>query len=316
MMDYTHYKQIEQEADRFYYQKRYDEVLRLMGYAGARFPEQLFYSTWYKVHIYALTGEHDKCIATLQDLIQRGWGCPLHDDIFDPLRADSRFQALGEENDRLHAQAVASAKMEYAVHLPMDYTPGRLYPLFIVLHADGLEGNIEYQRWHWEPDVMTSRDLIAVYVQSSQVAFPGHFRWLGNYQIARRDILACYDQVVEQYAIDPTNIFMGGYSGGAIMSLEIAMADVLPVKGIVGLCPEERPESFTRENVERATRQGMKGVFMEGEIKMPVAEEQAMLDVFQAVGFPYQFYVNRGIGHVFPRDFREKLGQAIAFVMS
>ena len=143
-MDYTHYKQIEQEADSFYYQKRYDEVLRLMDYAGARFPEQLFYSTWYKVLIYALTDEHDKCIAALQGLIQRGWGCPLSDDIFDLLRADPRFQALGEENDRLHARAVASAKMEYAVHLPADYSPGRRYPLFIVLHADGLEGNIEY----------------------------------------------------------------------------------------------------------------------------------------------------------------------------
>ena len=55
---------------------------------------------------------------------------------------------------------------------------------------------------------------------------------------------------------------------------------------------------------------------MEGEIKMPMADEQAMVELFQAVGFPYQFYVNQGIGHVFPWDFREKLGQAIAFVMS
>jgi hypothetical protein len=60
----------------------------------------------------------------------------------------------------------------------------------------------------------------------------------------------------------------------------------------------------------------MKGVFMEGELELPVDEEQTMLDVFQTVGFPYQFYVNPGIGHAFPRDFGDKLGQAIAFVMS
>ncbi len=314
-MDYSHYKQLDQEADGFFYQKRYDEVLRLMDYAETRFPEQLFYSTWYKAYVYLLMGDHDRCIAALQSMIQRGWCCPLDDDMFDPLRADPRFQALDEENKRLLAQAPASAKMEYAVHLPTDYSPGRRYPLFIVLHGDGLGGNIEYQRWYWEPGVMTGRGLIAVYIQSSQVAFPGHFLWLRDYQIAKRDILDCYHQVTAQYAVDPANIILGGYSGGAIMSLEIAMADVLPVKGIIGLCPELRPTSFTRENVERAARRGMKGVFMEGEIKWPMPEEQAMLDVFQAVGFPYQFHVNPGIGHVFPRDFSDKLDQAITFVM-
>jgi predicted esterase len=147
-------------------------------------------------------------------------------------------------------------------------------------------------------------------------SIPGHFRWLGDYQIAKRDILACYHQVTTQYAVDPANILLGSYSGGAIMSLEIALADVLPAKGVIGLCPELRPESFTQENVERAAQRGMKGVFMEGEIMWPMPEEQAMLDLFQAVGFPYQFHVNPGIGHVFPRDFREKLDQAINFVMS
>ena len=315
-MDYSHYKQLDQEADGFFYQKKYDEVLRLMDYAETRFPEQLFYSILYKAYVYVLTGDHDKCIAALQGLIQQGWYCPLDDDHFEPLWADPRFQALGEGNDRLLAQAPASAKMEYAVHLPTDYSPGRCYPLFIVLHGDGLGGNIEYQRWYWEPDTMTSRGLIAVYVQSSQVAFPGHFRWLEDYQIAKRDIQDCYNQVTAQYAVDPANIILGGFSGGAIMSVEIAMADVLPVKGIVGLCPELRPKSFTRENVERAVGRGMKGVFMEGQIMWPMPEEQAMLDVFQTVRFPYQFYINQGVGHVFPQDFGEKLGQAIAFVMS
>ena len=141
-----------------------------------------------------------------------------------------------------------------------------------------------------------------------------HYRQID--QIAKRDILDCYNQVTAQYAVDPANILMGGYSGGAIMSLESALADVLPVKGFVGLCPELRPESFTRENVERATRRGMKGVFLEGEIKWPMPEEQAMLAVFESVGLPYQFHINPGIGHVFPLDFREKLDQAITFVMS
>jgi predicted esterase len=34
------------------------------------------------------------------------------------------------------------------------------------------------------------------------------------------------------------NIIIGGFSGGAIVSLEITMANVLPVMGFVGLCLE------------------------------------------------------------------------------
>ncbi len=315
-MNYTHYKQIDQEADGLYSQKRYDEVLRLMDYAETRFPEQLFYTIWYKAHIYALTGNHEKCINAIEDLIGRGLGCPLYWKMLEPLKTYPRFQKLCEENDRLHAQAQKSAKMEYAVYLPKGYTPTNRYPLFVVLHGDGVGGNLEYQRWYWEPNTMTDGGLIAVYVQSSQVACPGHFRWLEDCQIAKRDILDCYTQVSAQYAVDPARVIIGGFSGGAVMSVEIAMTNVLPVKGFIGLCPELRPESCTQENVERVARRGVKGVFMEGELEMPVADEQAMLDVFQAVGLPCQFYVNQGIGHAFPRDFSEKLGQAIAFVMS
>jgi predicted esterase len=42
-------------------------------------------------------------------------------------------------------------------------------------------------------------------------------------------------------------IIIGGFSGGAIMSLEITMANVLPVKGFVGLCLELKPLSILHQ---------------------------------------------------------------------
>ncbi len=314
-MEYTHYWQIDIEADRLYAEERYNEALKLLDHASQQFPENLFDIVWYKACIYNQVQDDQECLNAIELLVNRGFTCPLDWEWFDPLRENARFRRLAEENQRLLAKARQNTKMEYQVYLPEGYAKDQKYPLFLALHGDGGGGNIEDFSRRWKPDGILEQGFIVAYIQSSQLLYTNNFGWLPDYSIARRDVRDCYDRVCAEYAIDQDTVIIGGYSGGAIMSLEITMADVLPIKGFVSLCPELKPESFTRENVERATKRGAKGIFMEGETMMPVPDEQEMLQVFQEVGFPHQFYVNKGIGHSFPQDLGEKLEQAITYIV-
>ncbi len=93
------------------------------------------------------------------------------------------------------------------------------------------------------------------------------------------------------------------------------MADLFPVKGFIGLCAIRKPESFTRESVERAIQRGVKGVMLHGELE-EAPEEREMERIFKETGFPYRLVTNRGIAHDFPRNFPRKLADAINYVLS
>jgi len=311
-MEYTHYKEIRAAYIKLWYQKKYSQISALIDYAMERFPEYYDYAAYDRLDLQIETEDYQGGLDTIENIHRRGYACPPY--LLDQLKTFSQYQKMQDENDRLIAQARVKATMKYDVHLPAGYTDQDRYPLFLVLHGDGPGGNNEYQSWYWEPHVMLNHSIIAVYVQSSQVYSPGHFAWLDDYSIAKKDIKNCYDQISAQYSIDPANIYMGGYSGGAIMATEVVLANDLPIKGWVALCPEDKPPAFTRANLLEAMKRGVKGVFMEGELKALLPDEQEMVDMFQEIGFPYELYINEGIGHSFPDDFGEKLDMAISFI--
>ena len=161
----------------------------------------------------------------------------------------------------------------------------------------------------------TRRGFIAVYAQSSQRVSASGYVWLNDYAVARKDIRDCYEQVISQYPVDLEKVLIGGFSGGAITSLDITLAEVLPVRGFVALCPSLKPHAFTKENVLKAVQRRVRGVFLEGEHSLPVPDEQEMIGVFEEAGLPFRFYVNAGVGHIFPPDLSIKLGWAIDFIL-
>lgn len=71
---------------------------------------------------------------------------------------------------------------------------------------------------------------------------------------AKRDIKDCYESIAVKYPVDERFILIGGFSGGAVTSVDFTMSHILPVKGFIVLCLEIKPEAFTKENVELAAK--------------------------------------------------------------
>jgi len=312
-LEYKNYRQVDKILDELFSEQKYEEAIKLLRVAQVQFPNDLFEILWYEAIIYAVSGDHESCLARFEAMIAKGFFGELEWNIFDPIREDARFKAISEASQRLKAEAQRKARMEYQVYTPEGYSSEQEYPLFIALHGDG--HSLAYFKSNWGATGLLNKGFVLVYIQSSQVICTNGFGWTPNYDIARRDIRAAYDEVVGQYSIDTDNILIGGFSGGAIAAIEIAMANTLPVRGFVSLCPSRRPASFSKENVERAVQRGVKGVLMEGEKEGGVPEEQEMITVFKETNFPYQFHINLNTGHAFPKDFGKKLLDALTFVM-
>lgn len=315
-MKYNKYWEFEGEITTLYNQKKYREALNLLEYASEYLPKQefdkyLFEIMILKAEFYSHEEMYEESINVISYLLNEGLACDK--EIFDEvhLKADIRYVDLKNKNDSLLTKAREKARFKYAVHLPINYIEGKRYPLFIALHGD--PGNIGEFSEYWKPDEFLKKGFIVVYVQSSQLYRHNGFSWTINPLISRNDIKECYDLMLQEYPIDEEWVIIGGFSGGAITALDITFANVIPIKGFIAIGPDFT-ESFTKVNVKLAVERGVRGIFMEGEIIMPLEEQEEMIKVFEEVDLPYEFYVNKGIGHAIPQDLSDKLNKALSFI--
>jgi len=313
ILEYTTYRQVDKKVDQLFDEQKYSEAIELLEHARDQFPDDLFEILWYEIIIYAYSENHENCLDTMAESMNHGFFFNLW-SIFDPLRENDRFKTIALKNQQLKTDAQTQAKMRYEVYTPAGYSTNQPYPLFIALHGDGQ--SLDYFKSNWQADPILDQGFVLVYIQSSQVICTNGFGWTPDYAITRKDVKACYDEVTQQYRIDTDNILVGGFSGGSIASIEIAMSNTVPVRGFISLCPSLKPESFTPKNIAGAMRRGVKGVMMEGAQSGDVPAEQEMLKVFQETDFPHQSHIIPGVGHAIPQDFSQRLSDGIEFVMS
>lgn len=306
-------------GDDLFAQGKYDDVLNLFLNASdvlskEDYEEHYFLITSNIGSLYRISGKMDEFYDVVKQLITTGYACG--DWITRALlnMEPEGLEELMDQNKLLIESAQESAKMEYKVCLPSEYSSAREYPVFFVLHGDGADGNIHNISHYWIPEVFEELDFITVYVQSSQVYCHGGFQWNRDVDTARKDILQCFSEVSKQYSIDTSQMYVGGFSGGAMISVEFALGDVIPLKGFISLCPGTVSNYYSMEKAEVASKRGVKGVILEGELDLEASVED-MLKVFDDTGVKYKYAINEGVGHVCPKDLTEKLSDAMAFML-
>lgn len=275
---------------------------------------------------------YDEFFNLLKNLIEKGISCPLH--AYRSLKEDPRYILLKEKNDFLMAEAQKKAKFEYIVHVPDYYSKDKEYPVFFNLHGDG--DNIEYHKQYWKPDKLLKMGFIVVYVQSSQTLYHNEYIWLNKeiylkdddmslserihngkceiYNKVYDEVMTCYNSISNDYSINHDKIIIGGFSGGAIASIDIALSDIIPIKGVVALC-SVRPKRFNLDNIKLNREKGLKFVFMEGEKDIPEQDIEQMIEGCKKLDIPFEYYINKNIGHWYPEDLDYKLDKALNFIL-
>lgn len=317
-MTYATYRQLDAAVSAPMRNEMWPEALSVLDTGLETLPRPEYDQNYFVImlirsKLLALSSRFEESFQVISGLVDRGMPCgPWAFDRL-PFGEEPRMIRLRQENDRLIEQLQQNAKMLYDVRLPAGYSAYKRYPLFMALHGDGYCNIGEFSA-DWLPEPFLQSGFILVYVQSSQVRCHDGYGWLVDPPTARRDVKACYDAVRTQYSVDPERVFIGGYSGGAIASLDITLSAGLPIRGFIALCPEIRPESFTASNVALAVERGVRGVFLEGDLVMPVPDEEEMARMLQEAGLPLLSEVNEGYGHEIPADFAAKVLAGLRFI--
>lgn len=330
-MKYNSFDELEVAYEKFSCKEKYKEAIELFEEGLKTLPKQEYEKNFFhimseKCWLYCNDGRFNEAVEIFEDLINKGYLCSI-DWNFDELKGHEKYKELEAKNEQIKRETQKNAKFDYIVHVPEGYSEDKKYPVFFSLHGDG--DNIEYHEKYWESEWLTKRGFIVVCPQSSKVHSHKGYIWIDKnfyaqshktrkyphtYGAMHEEFKNCYDTICEQYSVDEDNVIIGGFSGGAVATIDIAMSNVIPVKGAIPLC-SLKPRTFTKENVKGALQRGVKFVFMDGQEDVPMEEVDEMIVELEGHGISQEYYINEGIGHWYPEDLEEKLDRALSFIM-
>ncbi len=303
-----------------YSEKKYDEVLNLLHHANELLPKDEYEKSLFELMIceamiYSQTNNNEGCLTVIKNSLEKGYSLPLHWACFNFIREHHEYEAISNLNEKRLHQAKENSKFKYEVHLPKSYDPTKKHPLFFCLHGDGFDCNIKNTSWYWKADELLEKGYIVVYAQSSQIYFHNSLGWLSDPALSRKELKNCYEQLLLDYSIDETCVLFGGFSGGATTSIDIASHNTIPIKGVIALCPGDYLDKIELKDITKLAERKTKIVILEGDQNTdPVV--QYLLKLFRECGLTHEYYINKGIGHEYPKDLAEKTLNAVAFIVS
>ena len=256
------YEDFEARGEQLYQSGQYDAFIDLYKREMNSFPDHLPEMIHDLAFVYLARGDKINALAFLSAGLERGYffGLPEWGTFVQQLGNEPEFKKLREYNQNLQSIARQSARPQWTIKTPDGYDPFGSYPLFISLHGYG--ENIDTMKRFWHAPMLQEK-FIHAYLQSSQVVDLKNFSW-EDIPIARQEIVQMVSEITDHHAVDLDQIYIGGFSQGGTMSIDLAMTQALPVRGFVALCPN-KPDSVQPELLENLRDIGLKAVILTGE---------------------------------------------------
>ena len=205
------------------------------------------------------------------------------------------------------------AQEKYTVVLPEMFNAEQTYPLFIVFH--GGNSNM-YQIAKWWKSNKLAEDFIVVYMEASTLDNePNRWGWR-DLKVERDHVKLYYVDIIERYNID--GVYVGGFSLGARISIDLALSQTIPINGIISLnYGGQLSESLNGETLTRAKQNGFKTVLITGEkddYYQPLTMRVKAL--FDEHNLSHKYEVNKGIGHEEPKNFSKLLDSYLTYLLN
>ncbi len=207
----------------------------------------------------------------------------------------------------------AFSQSKYTIKLPANYNAEKAYPLFLILH--GGNSNQRFTQDYWKSKRL-SEDFIVAYLEASTLdRAPDRFGWR-NMQAERQNVASYYREISQKYRVDTTRIFAAGFSNGAKMSLDLALSNTLPLRGLILQNHGGKLSSaVTNENLAKASKQALHVVLVAGETDSRYLHESIELKgLFEKHDIAFKYYLNKNVGHTVPKNFSKLLDDYIKFL--
>jgi predicted esterase len=309
-MEKITFQELTDELMRLYSQGKYAEALDLVEQNADHFPEQSARTTFWKMCLLSLCDRSADAISVFQQGLDSGlWWAENQfiDPDLDSVRDLPEFKRLVEVSHKRYEEARIHIERDQTVLLPERSTAGK-YPLLIALH--GRNGNKESNLKYWK--VACQKGSLLLSPQSTQPLFSGSYCWDDASQ-GLEDLLYYYEQISQNYPVDPQRIILAGFSQGSGMAIYAALSEKIHVQGFLGIGTFiAEPDVLTPLASQRPD---VSGYFITGEKDRTLDRARAIQNILRENNIPFAEEVYPDLGHEFPPDFEASFDKAVKFIM-
>ena len=275
--------------------------------------ERFYFIFWEIPALYCELGKYEDGFDVLKMGQKEGLFYPfiLGQNKFPPFVANFEkfddFQSFLDENKKLREAAQQTAKFEYVVQLPKDYSKNKKYPLMIVLYGGFGSHTQQMQDWH-SPKLES--DYITAYMQGDQCM--GSF--LRSYSRDNADqFVIAYNQIINKYSVDTTRVLLGAQSAGAHHSFMLMLNEMIPVKGMILAFPGT--SQLDLEKVKKAGERGVRVSILAGEYDPRVIKTKEMAVNMDKQGLQNRLIISSEKGHEFPDNFPKQIDLSLNYIL-
>lgn len=308
-MEQMTFRELTEKIVYLYNEKKYADALQLLEQNSDCFPLQAPRTTFWKMCLLSLSGRSEEVIPVFQKGLAAGlWWAQgqFADPDLDAVRDMPEFKHLVAVSQEKYEEARTQIKRDQAVLLPEVPDSGR-YPLLIALH--GRNGNKDSYLEFWE--AARQRGWLVVSPQSTQPLFDGAYCW-DDPALGIADVLFSYEQISQQYQIDPQRILLAGFSQGSGMAMYIALSGKINARGFIGVASFwDKPASLVPQTDGAKL---VRGYFVIGEQDHTLENAKEVKSVLKENNIQFAEELHPNLGHDFPADFGSSFDKAIDFI--
>jgi len=209
---------------------------------------------------------------------------------------------------------ISHAQEKYTISLPDNYDKAKAYPLFIVFHG-GNSSMKSISKW-WKSKRLSNEFIVAYFEASTLDNKPNYYGWR-NLVKERDNIKQYYKAILCAHKIDANQVYVGGFSLGGKVSVDLALNQIIPVKGLISLNHGGGTTSFfTDNNVNKAKALDVRFVLISGEKDMRYKKETEKIKNILDKHKVFHKLINvKNLGHSVPDDFSTTLDDYIEFIV-
>jgi predicted esterase len=316
-MEPATYEQFYNQAMAHHQAGEYETALALLTEEGGRFPNERTNIEYLRSCAAVRAGQTPLALEILQTLLSEGVWFSEHilrnSPSYAPLQGTPDFELLVKGHLQLRGETAGESGLQIAEPPEGTDTP---YPLLLAMHGNGSSARNEIPSW----GTAAQQGWLVAVTQSSQMLWAGAQSsiWT-DHETAAREIHAYYDQVSQEYSLDPTRLVLAGFSMGGEIALWLTLHGEFLARGFILVGPGggdiDNPEAW-RPLIESAAGRGLRGVIFLGEADNTIPHDhiQTITDMLNKGGIPCRLIRMPDTRHEFPADFGERIAQALQWI--